>query len=75
VLEAARQGWLDLSNSESPAFSGRVIAALYGDAELMIYSGRVVVAAEAAADTASATSMDAPTPLTLEKSERMQNLN
>ena len=48
VLEAARQGWLDLSNSESPEFSGRVIAAFYNDPNLMTRSGEVVVAAEAA---------------------------
>ena len=28
VLEAAKAGWLDLSNSESPEFIGRVVAAL-----------------------------------------------
>jgi NAD(P)-dependent dehydrogenase (short-subunit alcohol dehydrogenase family) len=48
VLEAARQGWLDLSNSESPEFSGRAIAALHVNPNLMTYSGRIVVAAEAA---------------------------
>jgi NAD(P)-dependent dehydrogenase (short-subunit alcohol dehydrogenase family) len=48
VMEAARQGWLDLSNSESPEFSGRVVAALYGDPNLMSRSGEVVIAADAA---------------------------
>jgi dehydrogenase/reductase SDR family member 1 len=48
VLEAARQGWLDLSNSESPEFIGRVVAALAEDPSLPASSGRVVVAAEAA---------------------------
>jgi NAD(P)-dependent dehydrogenase (short-subunit alcohol dehydrogenase family) len=48
VLDAARQGWLDLSNSESPEFSGRVIAALHSDPNLMSRSGEVVVSAEAA---------------------------
>jgi dehydrogenase/reductase SDR family member 1 len=46
VLAAAAQGWLDLSNSESPEFIGRVTAALAGAPDLMEYSGRVVVAAE-----------------------------
>jgi NAD(P)-dependent dehydrogenase (short-subunit alcohol dehydrogenase family) len=48
VLEAAKGGWLNLSNSESPEFIGRVIAALSRDPQLMESSGRVVVAAEAA---------------------------
>ena len=48
VLDAARQGWLKLSNSESPEFSGRVIAALYNDPNLMNCSGGVIVGAEAA---------------------------
>src|SRR5690242_865393 len=48
VLEAARQGWLDLSNSESPEFSGRAVVALYGDPNLMSRSGEVVIAADAA---------------------------
>ena len=48
VLEAARQGWLDLSNSESPEFSGLAIAALHGDRNLISRSGEVVVAAQAA---------------------------
>jgi NAD(P)-dependent dehydrogenase (short-subunit alcohol dehydrogenase family) len=50
VLEAAKGGWLDLSNSESPEFIGRVIAALYGDPGLRAKSGSVVVAAQAARD-------------------------
>ena len=48
VMEAARGGWLDISNSESPEFIGRVIAALWGDPQLMGRSWRVVVAAELA---------------------------
>jgi NAD(P)-dependent dehydrogenase (short-subunit alcohol dehydrogenase family) len=40
--------YLDLSNSESPQFTGRVIAALAGDPHIMRKSGKVlVVAAEA----------------------------
>jgi dehydrogenase/reductase SDR family member 1 len=45
VLDAAKGGWLDLANSESPEFSGRVIAALAEDPELLARSGKVVVGA------------------------------
>ena len=45
-LLAARAGWLDISNSESPEFIGRVIAALSADPQLMGRSGSVVVAAQ-----------------------------
>jgi NAD(P)-dependent dehydrogenase (short-subunit alcohol dehydrogenase family) len=45
VMEAARGGWLDISNSESPEFIGRVIAALRRDPRLMEKSGSVLVAA------------------------------
>jgi len=48
VLAAAAQGWLNLSNSESPEFIGRVIAALAADPHAIDRSGEVVVAAEAA---------------------------
>jgi len=48
VTAAARAGALDISNSESPEFIGRVIAALHADPALMTCSGAVVVAAEAA---------------------------
>jgi dehydrogenase/reductase SDR family member 1 len=48
VLAAAAGGWFDLSNSESPEFSGRVIAALTRDPRLLDRTGTVVVAAEAA---------------------------
>ena len=43
VMEAAQ--WLDLSNSESPEFIGRAVAALASDADAMRHSGRVLVAA------------------------------
>jgi dehydrogenase/reductase SDR family protein 1 len=48
VLEAAKQGWLDLKNSESPEFLGLVVAALAKDPQLASRSGQVVVAAAVA---------------------------
>jgi hypothetical protein len=48
VMEAARGGWLDISNSESPEFIGRVVAALSLDPHLMERSGQIVVAAQVA---------------------------
>lgn len=48
VMAAAREGSLDISNSESPEFIGRVIAALNRDPNLMAHSGKPIVAAEAA---------------------------
>jgi dehydrogenase/reductase SDR family protein 1 len=48
VLAAATGGWFDLSNSESPEFSGHVIAALAADANLLERSGQVIVGADAA---------------------------
>jgi hypothetical protein len=44
-LEAAKAGWLDLSNSESPEFIGRVVAALWRDPQIMERSGKVLIAA------------------------------
>ena len=67
VLLAAQAGWLDLSNSESPEFIGRVIAALAQDPALMERSGKVLVAAEVAAEFGiSDVDGRQPTPLTLE---------
>jgi NAD(P)-dependent dehydrogenase (short-subunit alcohol dehydrogenase family) len=43
VMEAAQ--WLDLSNSESPEFIGRAVAALAADPDVLRYSGKVLVAA------------------------------
>ncbi len=43
VMEAA--AWLDLSNSESPEFIGRAVAALAADPEVLRHSGLVMVAA------------------------------
>jgi hypothetical protein len=41
-------GAFDLSNSESPEFSGRAVAALALDPDVMRWTGRVTVAAELA---------------------------
>jgi dehydrogenase/reductase SDR family member 1 len=43
VMEAAQ--WLDLTNSESPEFIGRAIAALGSDADAIRHTGQVLVAA------------------------------
>lgn len=69
VLSAARGGWLDLTNSESPQFIGRVVEALSRDPELMGHSGKVIVAAEAALKL-GVKDLDGkqPTPMTLESS-------
>jgi dehydrogenase/reductase SDR family protein 1 len=65
VMEAAQ--WLDLTNSESPEFIGRVIAALARDPNLMERTGKVLVAAAVAREF-SVTDVDgrSPIPLTLE---------
>jgi dehydrogenase/reductase SDR family member 1 len=67
VLLAAQAGWLDLANSESPEFIGRVIAALAQDPALMERTGKVLVAAQVAAEF-GIRDVDGrqPTPLTLE---------
>ena len=67
VLDAARQGWLDLKNSESPQFLGLVVAALAADPQLAGRSGQVVVAASAAREL-GVRDVDGsqPIPLTLE---------
>jgi NAD(P)-dependent dehydrogenase (short-subunit alcohol dehydrogenase family) len=66
VMAAAE--WLDLSNSESPEFIGRVIAGLAADPRLMDRSGQVLVAA-ALAEEYGISDIDGrkPVPLTLEK--------
>jgi NAD(P)-dependent dehydrogenase (short-subunit alcohol dehydrogenase family) len=67
VMEAARAGWLDLSNSESPEFIGRVIAALSRDPKLMERTGQVLVAAQLALELGvSDVDGKQPIPLTLE---------
>jgi dehydrogenase/reductase SDR family protein 1 len=43
VMEAAQ--WLDLTNSESPQFIGRAVAALASDADAMRHTGQVLIAA------------------------------
>ncbi len=67
VLEAAAQGWLNLSNSESPEFIGRVVAGLAADSDIAARSGHVVVAADYARQHAIA-DVDGrqPVPLTLQ---------
>jgi NAD(P)-dependent dehydrogenase (short-subunit alcohol dehydrogenase family) len=64
VMEAAQ--WVDLSNSESPEFIGRAVAALAADPDVIRYSGQVLVAAGLAMEYGF---MDidgkAPRPLTL----------
>ena len=48
VMRAAQ--FFDLSNSESPEFVGRAVAALAADPQVARHNGRVVVAAELAAE-------------------------
>lgn len=64
VMEAA--AWLDLSNSESPEFIGRAVAALAADSDAMRHTGRVLVAARLAMEYGF-TDIDGktPRPLTL----------
>jgi dehydrogenase/reductase SDR family member 1 len=65
VMEAA--AWLDLTNSESPEFVGRAVAALASDPDIMRYTGTVLVAANVAREYGF-TDIDGRTPraLTLE---------
>jgi hypothetical protein len=53
-MEAAK--FLDLTNSESPEFIGRAIAALAADPDVLRYTGKVLVAASLARNTALLTS-------------------
>ena len=66
-MEAAKGGWLDVSNSKSPEFIGRVIAALAHDTTVLERSGRVLVAATVASEF-RIRDIDGkqPMPLTLE---------
>lgn len=59
VMEAAQ--WLDLSNSESPEFAGRAIAALASDPAIMRRSGKVLVVATLAQEYGF-TDIDGKTP-------------
>jgi len=62
----AMSQWLDLSNSESPEFVGRAVAALAADPNIMARSGSVVVAASAAREYGfTDTDNRIPRPLTL----------
>jgi hypothetical protein len=65
VLQFAQ--YLDLSNSESPQFAGRAVAALAADPHILDKSGRVLVTA-ALAEEYGFTDVDGrrPRPLTLE---------
>ncbi len=47
-MQAAQSGWLDISNSESPEFSSRIIAALAVGSNLMRRSGETPIGAETA---------------------------
>jgi dehydrogenase/reductase SDR family protein 1 len=62
-----RSNWFDLSNSESPEFIGRVIAALWRDPALLGRSGQALVAAAVASEL-GVRDVDGkqPVPLTLE---------
>ena len=64
VMEAA--AWLDLSNSESPQFAGRAVAALANDPDVLALSGQWLVVA-ALANRYGFTDVDgqSPRPLTL----------
>jgi len=64
VMEAAQ--WLDLTNSESPEFIGRAIAALAADPDVVRHTGQVLVAAAVARDYGfSDVDGKSPRPLTI----------
>lgn len=64
VMEAAQ--WLDLTNSESPEFIGRAVAALAADPDVLRHTGKVLIAASLATEYRF-TDIDGktPRPLTL----------
>jgi NAD(P)-dependent dehydrogenase (short-subunit alcohol dehydrogenase family) len=62
VMEAAQ--WLDLTNSESPEFSGRAVVALATDPEVLRHSGCVRVVADLAREYGF-TDIDGTTPRAL----------
>jgi NAD(P)-dependent dehydrogenase (short-subunit alcohol dehydrogenase family) len=59
VMEAAQ--WLDLTNSESPDFIGRAVAALATDPDVLRRTGKVLVAADLATEYGF-TDLDGTTP-------------
>jgi dehydrogenase/reductase SDR family member 1 len=65
VMEAAQ--FLDLSNSESPEFIGRAVAALAADRDVLRHTGKVLIAASLAQEYGF-TDVDGkqPRPLTLD---------
>lgn len=67
VLAAAEGGWLDLSNSESPEFIGRVIDALSRAKRTIERSGQVLVAAAVARELGIA-DVDGRQPIPLDSS-------
>jgi dehydrogenase/reductase SDR family member 1 len=62
VMEAAQ--WLDLSNSESPEFTGRAVVALASDPDVIRHTGRVHVVADLAR-AYGFTDLDGSTPRAL----------
>ena len=62
VMAAAQ--WLDLSNSESPEFTGRAVVALATDPDVLRHSGRVRVVADLAREYGF-TDVDGTTPRAL----------
>ena len=64
VMQAAQ--WLDMSNSESPEFTGRAVVALAGDPDVIRHTGKVLVVASVAKEYGF-TDIDGktPRPLTL----------
>jgi NAD(P)-dependent dehydrogenase (short-subunit alcohol dehydrogenase family) len=62
VMAAAQ--WLDLSNSESPEFSGRAVVALAADPNVLRHSGKVRVVADLAREYGF-TDVDGTTPRAL----------
>lgn len=62
VIEAAK--WLDLTNSESPEFIGRAVAALAADPDVLRHTGKVLLAASLATEYGF-TDIDGKTPRAL----------
>lgn len=64
VMQAAQ--WLDMSNSESPEFTGRAVVALAGDPDVIRHTGKVLVVASVAKEYGF-TDIDgkSPRPLTI----------